>query len=176
MKVLILDSRGDEEGYILQEDNRDRNGHGSLMLDVLLSVNPKANVSTVKIVDGSGTTSNDLLCSGLVHAYFNDYDIVSISLGLRSISDNVGYWLHELADKGVVICVASGNNAISSLATHQATVSVGALDEEGNVADYTMDNYDVLAPGYFKGKTGTSIACAYYAGLLSLGGDKNGKD
>ena len=141
------------------------------MLDVLLSVNPQANVSTVKIVDGSGTTSNDLLCSGLVHAYFNDYDIVSISLGLRSISDNVGYWLHELANKGVIICVASGNKAISSLATHQATVSVGALDEEGNVADYTMDNYDVLAPGYFKGKTGTSIACAYYAGLLSLGGD-----
>lgn len=171
MKVLILDSRGDKEGYILQEDNKDRNGHGSLMLDVVLSVNPKADVSTVKIVDGSGTTSNDLLCSGLVHAYFNDYDIVSISLGLRSISDNVGYWLHELADKGVIICVASGNNAISSLATHQATVSVGALDEEGNVADYTMDNYDVLAPGYFKGKTGTSIACAYYAGLLSLGGD-----
>lgn len=171
MKVLILDSRGDEESYILQEDNKDRNGHGSLMLDVVLSVNPKANVSTVKIVDGSGTTSNDLLCSGLVHAYFNDYDIVSISLGLRSISDNVGYWLHELANKGVIICVASGNNAISSLATHQATVSVGALDEEGNVADYTMDNYDVLAPGYFKGKTGTSIACAYYAGLLSLGGD-----
>lgn len=171
MKILILDSRGDEEGYILQEDNKDRNGHGSLMLDVLLSVNPQANVSTVKIVDRSGTTSNDLLCSGLVYAYFNDYDIVSISLGLRSISDNVGYWLHKLADKGVIICVASGNKAISSLAAHQATVSVGALDEEGNVANYTMDNYDVLAPGYFKGKTGTSIACAYYAGLLSLGGD-----
>lgn len=171
MKILILDSRGDEEGYILQEDNKDRNGHGSLMLDVLLSVNPQANVSTVKIVDRSGTTSNDLLCSGLVYAYFNDYDIVSISLGLRSISDNVGYWLHKLADKGVIICVASGNKAVSSLAAHQATVSVGALDEEGNVANYTMDNYDVLAPGYFKGKTGTSIACAYYAGLLSLGGD-----
>ena len=170
MKVLILDSKG-EDSFILLEDNKDRNGHGTLMMEVLLSVNPQANVSTVKIVDGSGTTSNDLLCSGLVHAYFNDYDIVSISLGLRSISDNVGYWLQELANKGVIICVASGNNAISSLATHQATVSVGALDEEGNVADYTMDNYDVLAPGYFKGKTGTSIACAYYAGLLSLGGD-----
>ena len=170
MKVLILDSKG-EDSFILLEDNKDRNGHGTLMMEVLLSVNPQANVSTVKIVDGSGTTSNDLLCSGLVYAYFNDYDIVSISLGLRSISDNVGYWLHELANKGVIICVASGNNAISSLATHQATVSVGALDEEGNVADYTMDNYDVLAPGYFKGKTGTSIACAYYAGLLSLGGD-----
>lgn len=170
MKVLILDSKG-EDSFILLEDNKDRNGHGTLMMEVLLSVNPQADVSTVKIVDGSGTTSNDLLCSGLVYAYYNDYDIVSISLGLRSISDNVGYWLHKLADKGVKICVASGNRAISSLATHQATVSVGALDEEGNVADYTMDNYDVLAPGYFKGKTGTSIACAYYAGLLSLGGD-----
>ena len=170
MKVLILDSKG-EDSFILLEDNKDRNGHGSLMLEVLLSVNPQADVSTVKIVDGSGTTSNDLLCSGLVYAYYNNYDIVSISLGLRSISDNVGYWLHKLTDKGVKICVASGNNAISSLATHQATISVGALDEEGRVADYTMDNYDVLAPGYFKGKTGTSIACAYYAGLLSLGGD-----
>ena len=170
MKILILDSLGGGGNFVPLEDDKDRNGHGTTMMEVVLSVNPSANVTTVKVVDGSGYTTSDLLCSGLVYAWEHDFDIISISLAPNYLSEEVRYWIDTLANDGVIICAASGNGFMSILASHPSVVAVGALDEDGNVASYTK-GWDVLAPGYYKGMTGTSIACAYYVGLLSRGGD-----
>ena len=170
MKVLILDTYGGEANLVPLEGSRDKNGHGSLMVKIVLAVNPKADVSAVKIVNTAGHTTSDLLCSGLVYAWEHDFDIVSISLGVNYLSPAARRWLDILADNGVIVCAASGNGFYSALARYPSVLAVGALDEEGNVADYTV-GYDVLAPGYFGGQLGTSIACAYYAGLLSKGGD-----
>ncbi len=170
MKVLILDTLGGGGNFVSLENSKDKNGHGSLMLQVLLSVNPKADVASVKIVDTSGTCTSDVLCSGLIYAWENKFDIVSISLAPTYLSPEVRYWLDTLVNDGVIICAASGNGFLSPLANHPGVIAVGALDEQGNVASYTK-GWDVLAPGDYKGKSGTSIACAYYAGLLSKGGD-----
>lgn len=170
MKILILDSLGDGGNFVPLESCKDKNGHGTLMMEVLLSVNPSADVTSVKIVDGAGYTTSDLLCSGLVYAWENNFDIISISLAPRYLSPETRFWLDTLVNDGVIICAASGNGFLSVLANHPAVVAVGALDEDGNVAEYTK-GWDVLAPGYYKDKTGTSIACAYYVGLLSKGGD-----
>lgn len=170
MRILVLDSLGGGGNFVPLEDDRDKNGHGSLMVDVILSVNPKADVTAVKVVDGSGYTTSSLLCSGLIYAWENSFDIISISLAPNYLSPEVIYWLDTLANDGVIICAASGNGFPSALARHSSVVGVGALDEDGNVASYTK-NWDVLAPGYYKGRTGTSISCAYYVGLLSKGGD-----
>ena len=170
MRILILDSLGGGGNFVRLENNKDKNGHGTIMMNVVLSVNPNADVTTVKVVDGSGTTTNDLLCSGLIYAWENDYDIVSISLASFYLSPEVTYWLDVLANEGIIVCAASGNGFMSTLANYPSVVAVGALDEDGNVASYTK-GWDVLAPGYYKGRNGTSIACAYYVGLLSKGGD-----
>ncbi len=170
MKVLILDSCGDGGNLVPLENHKDKNGHGSLMLKIIQTVNPEVDVSALKIVDTGGFTSTDLLCSGLVYAWENNFDIVSISLGVNFLSPEIKFWLDTLAQEGVIVCAASGNGFYSALARYPSVVAVGALDEEGNVADYTV-GYDVLAPGYFDGQLGTSISCAYYAGLLSKGGD-----
>lgn len=170
MKILILDTHGGEGNLVPLENSRDRNGHGSLMLKIVQTVNPKANVSTIKIVDTGGFTTSDLLNSGLVYAWEHDFDIISISLGVNYLSPETMRWLDILADEGVIVCAASGNGFYSALARYPTVLAVGALDKDGNVADYTV-GWDVLAPGYFDGKLGTSIACAYYVGLLSRGGD-----
>ncbi len=170
MKVLILDSCGGEGNLVPLEDSKDRNGHGSLMLKVMQTVNPGVNASAVKIVDAGGYTTSDLLTSGLVYAWEHDFDIISISLGVNYLSTEAKNWLDILANEGVIVCAASGNGFYSALARYPTVLGVGALDEDGNVADYTV-GYDVLAPGYFDDQFGTSIACAYYVGLLSKGGD-----
>lgn len=176
MKILLLDSRGEVGNSVALENSKDLNGHGSLMRSVILSVNPNAMVDCYKIVDRCGTCSTDLFVSGLVFGYMNDYDIISISLALPYISKTMDKWLHAIYDKGTKIVVSSGNNLISPLGLHQCTISVGALDEQGNVADYTIGGYDVLAKGYFNDKSGTSIATAYYVGQLSIGGDDSGEE
>ncbi len=170
MKILILDSFGGEDNLVPLENAQDKNGHGSLMFKIIQTINPEADVAAVKIVNTGGFTSTDLLCSGLIYAWEHKFDIVSISLGVNYLSAEVKFWLDMLAKEGVIVCAASGNNFYSTLAQYPTVVSVGALDEEGNVADYTV-GWDVLAPGYFDGQYGTSIACAYYVGLLSRGGD-----
>ena len=170
MKVLILDSLGSGGNLVSLEDGKDKHGHGTIMEKVVLSVNPEADVTSVKIVDTCGSTTSDLLCSGLVYAWEHEFDIVSISLAPHYVSEEVRYWLDTLANEGVIVCVASGNWFYSTLAKHPSVIAVGALDEDGNVAEYTK-GWDVLAPGYFKEERGTSIACAYYVGLLSKGGD-----
>ncbi len=170
MKVLILDSLGGGGNFVPLEDDKDRSGHGTIMKKVVLSVNPDADVTTVKVVDGCGSTTSDILCSGLIYAWEHDFDIVSISLAPHYISPEVRYWLDTLTNEGIIVCAASGNGFLSVLAQHPGVVAVGALDEDGNVASYTK-GWDVLAPGYFGKDKGTSIACAYYVGLLSKGGD-----
>ena len=170
MRILILDTYGGKDNLVPLEDRRDRNGHGSLMFKIIQEVNPKAEVTAVKIVDNSGFTTSDLLCSGLIYAWEHKFDIVSISLGVNFLSQEVMFWLDTLAQEGVIVCAASGNGFYSALARYETVVAVGALDEDGNIADYTT-GYDVLAPGYYGRHKGTSVACAYYVGLLSKGGD-----
>ena len=170
MRILLLDSYGDEENFVPLEDGRDKHRHGSIMFNIIREVNPEADISAVKIVDNGGHTTNDLLCSGLVYAWEHKFDIVNISLGVRYLSPEVIYWLDVLAQEGVIVCAASGNGFYSALAKYPTVVAVGAVDEDGNVTEYTK-GYDVLAPGYYKGHNGTSISCAYYVGLLSKGGD-----
>ena len=150
----------------------DGNEHGKIVKKIITELAPQdCIVELITVLDKGGHCTNDMLCQGLVYALFNGADIVNISLGLDYMSAEVEDIINKLCDKGVKVCCASGNGRSCYPALHPRTISVGALDDNGNVADYTVGgSYDVLEYGRYGDYIGTSFACARYVAKL-VGGD-----
>ena len=160
----------------------DGNEHGKIVKKIITELAPQdCIVELFTVLDKGGHCTNDMLCQGLVYCLFNDVDIVNISLGLDYMSAEVEDIINKLCDKGVKVVCASGNGKSCYPALHERTISVGALDDDGNVADYTVGgSYDVLEYGKYEYEgyiyEGTSFACARYTAKLVGGGDDCGKE
>lgn len=154
-KVLVLDAP---------------NKHSKVVCSIIKDYGVE--VELFAVCDKGGTCTNDRLAEGLVYGLFGCFDIINISLGLPSMSKEVSDLIDKLADKGVKVVCASGNNSRCYPSLHPKTISVGAINENGEVTSYTIANsYDVLELGSYeyKGKMyyGTSFACARYSGRLA---------
>ena len=160
----------------------DGNEHGKIVKKIITELAPPTTeVELITVLDKGGHCTNDMLCQGLVYCLFNDVDIVNISLGLDYMSAEVEDIINKLCDKGVKVVCASGNGKSCYPALHPRTISVGAIDDNGNVADYTIGgSYDVLEYGKYEYEgyiyEGTSFACARYVAKLVGGGDDCGKE
>ena len=115
-------------------------------------------------------------------------DIVVMSFGSKYSNSGVERKLKDLADLGVVIVAAGGNrgNKIDDAdfpAKHNSVISVGALDLDGSVAEYTVTGCHIFAPGTSVlvpsvcnlqsltdvcKQNGTSFAAPMLAGFLAL--------
>lgn len=184
MKVVVLDTGVNLEGverynFVEYEDERDNNGHGTLMSKIIREETPNAEIVSVKVCDRGGSGVNDSICRGLVKCVelLDEGDIINISLGIAYKSINVETILDMLIAKGVKVCCASGNGETCYPSKYRdGLISVGACDEYGNKTDYTVENsFDVLEYGVFeytdrhghkKVVDGTSVACARYTGKL----------
>lgn len=154
-KVLILDAP---------------NKHSKVVCSIIRDYGVE--VELFAVCDKGGTCTNGRLAEGLVYGLFGCFDIINISLGLPSMSKEVSDLIDKLVDKGIKIVCASGNNSRCYPSMHPKTISVGAIDENGEITSYTVEgSYDVLELGTYeyKGKlwSGTSFACARYSGKLA---------
>ena len=154
MKVLIIDNKN--------------GSHSATVSSVVRMVNPNADIEVYGICDKGGTTTCDKLVGGLVYALANNYKLVNISLGLTECTEELRNIVNRCIAKGVILVCASGNNYSVYPALLDGVISVGAVDQEGNICSYTTNSYDILACGEYEGFRGTSFACAYVTGLLSL--------
>ena len=155
-------------------DIDDPSGHGTLVsLIASGAITPVgeetgqtgAPVLAVKVFDDNGYTSSDILMSAINYAIGSGVDAINLSFGTY---DDVGFLedaVQYAASQGVAIFVASGNDGADQAvnpAASSATVSVGATDGKGNVADYSNGGADTYASGTvkFDSKThyGTSFA------------------
>ena len=153
--------------------------HSATVSSVIRKVNPNAEIELYAVCDHGGTTTCDKVVGGLVYALANGYKLVNISLGLPYCTKELENMINMCVSRGTMLVCASGNNRSVYPAMLDGVISVGAVDQKGNICSYTMDNYDVLACGEYdidgKHYSGTSYACAYVTGILSLvGGEKSG--
>lgn len=154
----------------------DGNEHGKIVKKIITELAPQdCIVELITVLDKGGHCTNDMLVEGLVYALFNDVDIVNISLGLNYMTDTLEDIINKLCDKGVKVVCASGNGKSCYPALHPRTISVGAIDDNGELRPYTVegsynvlekDGYEIDGKKYF----GTSFSCAVYVAKLA-GGD-----
>lgn len=179
VKVLVLDTGIDKEhpniasrfvegrNLIAERENPDlpyayfdQAGHGTHVAGTILAdglgtgvvgVAPRASLYVGRVCGDAGCPGSAIL-AGVEWAIEAKMDVVNMSLGGRFGSEAGAQIYKRAEDAGVVIVAASGNdgeNQISYPAKYPSVLSVGAIDRDLNVADFSNydEDLDVVAPG-----------------------------
>ncbi len=140
-------------------DMTDPSGHGTLVALIAsgaitpLGANPAeigAPVLAVRVFDENGMTSSDILMRAVDYAIGSKIDIINLSFGTYEDLGFLEYAVQYAAEQGITIFVAAGNDGLNvavNPAASPATISVGATDENGNVAGYSNTKADDFLPG-----------------------------
>ncbi len=186
------------------EDPMDYNGHGTHCAGIAagtgggtsyVGVAPQAYLMNVKVLSGGGWGYDSWIISGIEDAVDNGADVISMSLGGSTMSDNdpLAQAVNNAVDNGVVVAVAAGNSGyddtpftILTPGVAAKAITVGASDKSDNLAYFSSrgptPEYnvkpDVLAPGVditssvpgggWESWSGTSMATPHVAGAVAL--------
>jgi len=185
----------------------DDNGHGSHVAGIIAAINndigvvgvaPGAQVVALKVVDinGTGTISGTIAALDYVATenVGSQNDVVNISLGFDSpyTNDPLDAAIVAVADKGIKVVIAAGNNSDDASnysparVNHPNVYTISAMDKNDNF--FSSSNYgdpvDYCEPGVniyscdlnggYVTKSGTSMAAPHAAGILLLGKISNG--
>lgn len=173
--------------------------HATTMFESLLmglqALNQNDGGSTVKIlpvdVFGSEHTANTFnIALGLYQASQNKPTPNMYTLSLSGYGDSqiLREAVNNIIKNGSVLLAAAGNDPTTAAtypASYPGVIAVTAGDKQGNVANYANygDFVKIVAPGtaviQFGGQaytvTGTSVSCAFTAGLAAAIAEKTGK-
>lgn len=164
------------------EDSFDTFGHGTAVSNIIYSVNPDIELISVKI--GDGEVGENGLVYALTYIFENiQTDIINISAGITYIYDckELSDICQKLYNKGVIIISAFDNDgAISFPAAFDTVIGVDVYNEFKDKEKIILQKNSIinlLVPDvhyrtiWIDKKTiikGTSFACAYITGLISL--------
>jgi len=155
----------DARSFVPDEDPKDLEGHGTYVAgiaagdeEVYRGVAPGAQLISAKVLDSSGSGMDYWTANGMVWAFNAGAQVLNLSLGGPGHPrDLLSRLCDALADRGVVVVVAAGNEGlkgISSPGTSKNAITVGATDKKGKVAWYSsrgpvdsIEKPDLVAPG-----------------------------
>ncbi len=173
-------------------DGIDRQGHGTHVAGIIgaikngsgiVGVAPACKLIGVKVLGDNGHGGYASIEAGIQAAMDAGAHIINMSLG-ASVEPPVS--LHqkiiEAANRGIIIVAAAGNDsgAVNYPAKYPEIIAVGAIDERGNLADFSSHGPEisVVAPGVniystylnnqFAVLRGTSQASPFIAGICAL--------
>lgn len=170
----------------------DLNGHGTEVASIIAGahngfgvagINPNARVIAIKALNGAGTGDYVSMSLALMAAYAKGAKIINMSFGGYLDSPILAETVKHLANEGVILIGAAGNDSTSLPvypASYASVISVAATGIGNQLADFSNfgETVDIAAPGQnvtvtgLKGnaarRSGTSYAAAYVSGVLSL--------
>jgi subtilisin family serine protease len=160
------------------EDPMDDQGHGTHCAGIaagngnLKGVAPNAELYAYKVLDEGGSGSMSDIIMGIEKSIdpngdgsFSDHlDVISLSLGgWGNPDDPMSQAIDRVVDLGVIAVIAAGNsgpsqNSIGSPGTARNAITVGAIDKEDVIAEFssrgpvsweggTIIKPDIVAPG-----------------------------
>lgn len=154
----------------------DNFGHGTHIAGIIHDIIPEAQLLIIKVLDRYGYGTIDEITQGIYYALDKGANIINISIGYEDPDDELKTAIETAESKNVpVICAAGNDNTISYPA--QYGISVGSIDNRGNVSEfstnkamlyaigenvkstYVNDSYEIL--------TGTSMATAKMTGYIA---------
>jgi hypothetical protein len=166
-------------------------GHGTGVAGVVLQVAPNAIILPIRVLtpDGSGDMTNVL--AAIDHAVAMGADIINLSLGSITSSNDLKGMIKYASDNGVLVISSSGNSgdgnvtypanyAESVPAGGKRALSVGSVSSSDIKSPFSTYGYqmEVYAPGEYvytlapdQGVThwsGTSFAAPMVSGVLAL--------
>ena len=143
--------------------------HGDKMMSILHSKVPDAIILDVRVLDDEGKGKYSDVCKGIKWAVDNDADIIVMSFAGESNSSLL--WdAVEYAEKNNVFVVASAGNTYGEKEMYPAAfnnvISVGAIDEEGLIRDFS--NFGKNVDTYSENSDGTSGAAQFIAAEAAI--------
>ena len=179
-------------------DSDDRDGHGTHTAATIagravrgrhVGVAPGAQLCSAMVIEGGDAVARIL--GGMDWAVGLGVRVLSMSLGIRGLVADFLDIIDVLRDNGVLPVIAVGNEGPGtsrSPGNYPRSLSVGAHDSAGNVADFSSSQRftrrsqplapDLVAPGVdvvsarpgggWKTLSGTSMATPHVAGLAAL--------
>lgn len=139
----------------------DINGHGTHIAGIIAAsgdnnvgtagVAMDVKIMPVRVMADNGTISVTSIYDGIVWAVDNGADVINVSFGNDKASETEHSAIQYAYEHNVPAVASSGNtfNRISYPASYAETISVGALDEEGNRVSFSsiLSKVDIAAPG-----------------------------
>lgn len=183
----------------------DDNGHGTFVAGVAVGggiasgkkfsgVAPRADIVSVKVIGGEGEGGAFGVLDGMQWLLDNrkrlDVKVCCMSFGSNptDVNDPLRRGAEILVRNGIAVVAASGNSGLNNLkspAISPEVISVGAVDCENRVAEFTSRGYvggrqkpeiyadgvdvvSTLAGATYGTMSGTSVAAPYVAGACCL--------
>jgi len=190
----LLDSIKTGYNFLTQStDVTDNKGHGTFVSGLIaanpnvMNINgiaPKANIIPLKCFDNDYTTRVSTICSAIYDAVdVYKCDIINMSFGLTSYSENLEKAVKYATDNGVIVVAAVGNKGTQTLyypAAFENVIGVGSVDENCQRSTFSQynDSVFVVAPGEnvwstnaegtYSQKSGTSFAAPLVTGMITI--------
>lgn len=209
-KIFILDTGIDSKHEDLDDNyesankeyDSDVHGHGTHCAGISCAIsnnnkgiaslnltNDFTTITSVKVLDDSGSGTQESVIDGIIFATDNDADVISMSLGGYATDSREKAYnsaIKYAIDKGVIVVVAAGNeygNAKDHTpACCEGVITISAIDNNLSKAAFSNSVQDIkmklAAPGVdiystfpnnqYKSMNGTSMATPYVAGILGI--------
>ena len=154
----------------------DNLGHGTHIAGIIHDIIPEAQLLIIKVLDRYGYGTIDNVTHGIYYALDKGANIINISIGYEDPDDELKAAIETAESENVpVICAAGNNNTIEYPA--QYGISVGSIDNKGNVSEFSTNNATLYALGEdiestylndsYEILTGTSMATAKMTGYIA---------
>lgn len=171
---LILGKNFTTEGNSQNVD--DNFGHGTHVAGIIHSIIPEAQLLIVKVLDRYGKGNIEDVTEGIYYAIEKNVDIINISISFEDEDKEMEEAIQFAKDKNIpVICAAGNNNVIDYPA--QYGISVGSIDNKGNISDFSTSKATLYAMGEdvestylndsYEILSGTSMATAKVTGYIA---------
>ena len=113
------------------DDPMDELGHGTHIAGIITNISPNSKILAYRVVDYTGLVKSSDVINAMELAVSNGADVINISLGSLSESEELRKSIKQISNSGVIIVTAVGNSgpifgSIGDPGKYEDVISVGS--------------------------------------------------